>query len=194
MNKIAIFASGTGSNARKIVEYFKNHASIQVGLVISNKATAPVLEMAKQHHIPTLLINRTSFYKSEDILIKLDAYSIDFVALAGFLWLIPAYLVRRFPNRIVNIHPALLPQYGGKGMYGSHVHRAVKAAGETTSGMTIHYVNEHYDEGNIIFQASCALEKEDTAEDIARKVLVLEHQHFAPTMEKVIHQQVAELR
>lgn len=192
MTNIAIFASGTGSNARKIVEYFKDHESIQVGLIISNKSTAPVLEMAESHNIPTLVINRSSFYESEDILIKLDAYSIGFVVLAGFLWLIPAYLVRHFPNQIVNIHPALLPKYGGKGMYGSHVHRAVKAAGETESGMTIHYVNEHYDEGNIVFQASCKLEKEDSAEEIARKVLELEHRHFAQTIEKVISEQASE--
>ena len=186
MKRIAIFASGTGSNARKIVEYFKDREDIIVGLVISNKATAPVLEMASANGIDTLVIDRDFFYKSEDILKKLTTYSIDFVVLAGFLWLIPAYLVRHFPRRMVNIHPALLPKYGGKGMYGMNVHRAVKAAGEAQSGITIHYVNEAYDEGNIIFQASCSLSPSDSPETIARKVLELEHQHFPKVIDQVL--------
>lgn len=188
MITIAIFASGTGSNAQKIIEYFKNNTDIQVGLVVSNKPTAPVLTMAEGHGIATLIIGRTPFYTSEVLLDELATHDIDFIVLAGFLWLIPPYLIRRFPNRIVNIHPALLPKYGGKGMYGNHVHRAVKAAGETESGITIHYVNENYDEGNIIFQDRCSLAPTDTAPQIAQKVLRLEHQHFAPTIEKLLRQ------
>lgn len=184
MQRIAIFASGTGSNARKIVEYFKGHASIEVSLVVTNKATAPVLDMAATHGIPTLLLNRVTFYETEELLGQLKG--IDLIVLAGFLWLIPDYLVRHFPRRIVNIHPALLPKYGGKGMYGKYVHQAVKAAGETESGITIHYVNEHYDEGRVIFQASCPLESEDDAEAIAQKVLSLEHRHFAPVIEQLL--------
>ena len=157
MQNIAIFASGTGSNAKKIVEYFKGHEEIKVGLVVSNRATAPVLEMAKSNNIPTLIINRDQFYNTEDILEKFSIYHIDFIVLAGFLLLVPQYLTQKFHNRIINIHPALLPKYGGKGMYGMNVHKAVKAANEKESGITIHYVNEKYDEGKILFQASCEI-------------------------------------
>jgi phosphoribosylglycinamide formyltransferase-1 len=184
VQKIAIFASGTGSNARKIVEHFKNHPDIEVNLVVSNRANAKVLDMAAEHGIPSLIVQRQTFYETEALLEQLRG--IDLIALAGFLWLIPDYLVRHFPRRIINIHPALLPKYGGKGMYGQHVHQAVKAAGETESGITIHYVNKHYDEGRVIFQASCKLDPKDEAEDIARKVLALEHQHFAPVIEQLL--------
>jgi phosphoribosylglycinamide formyltransferase-1 len=183
---IAIFASGGGSNARKIIEYFKQSEVAQVVLVVSNKPKAGVLDIAAEHGIPTQIIDRQGFYETEAILGVLKEYSVDFIALAGFLWLVPGYLVRAFPGRVVNIHPALLPKYGGKGMYGHHVHEAVKAAGETETGMTIHLVNEHYDEGDIVFQASCPVAPEDTPEDIARKVLVLEHQFFPETIEKLI--------
>ena len=184
MQRIAIFASGTGSNARKIVEYFKGHPSIEVSLIVTNKATAPVLDMAAEHGIPTLLLNRASFYETEELLGELRG--INLIVLAGFLWLIPDYLVRHFPRKIVNIHLALLPKYGGKGMYGKYVHQVVKAAGEKESGITIHYVNEHYDEGLVIFQTSCPLEPEDDAEAIAQKVLALEHRHFAPVIEQLL--------
>ena len=152
MHHIAIFASGTGSNARKIIEYFENKTDIEVRLVISNKADAPVLEMAQTHGINTLILNRKDFYESEHLLDRLKEYEIDFLVLAGFLWLVPPYLVRAYPRRMVNIHPAMLPKYGGKGMYGHHVHQAVKEAAEKESVPTIHYVNEVYDEGDIIFQ------------------------------------------
>ena len=138
MKKIAIFASGGGSNALKIIEHFANNDEVEVALIVSNKSKAGVLEKAKNHNIPTLIINRTSFRETEDVLTELQNRGIDFIALAGFLWLIPTYLVNAFPNRIVNIHPALLPKYGGKGMYGMNVHRAVHAAKEPFSGMTIH--------------------------------------------------------
>ena len=186
MKKIAIFASGGGSNALKIIEHFKENNQVEVALIVSNKSDAKVLDKAKDHHIPTLIINRKSFRETEDLLIEFQNRSIDFIALAGFLWLIPTYLVNAFPNRIVNIHPALLPKYGGKGMYGMNVHRAVHAAKEPTSGMTIHFVNAHYDEGNIIFQAQCELTEQDSPEDVAKKVLALEHQYFPSVIEKVI--------
>jgi phosphoribosylglycinamide formyltransferase 1 len=188
MKKIAIFASGGGSNALKIIEHFANSAEVKVALVVANKAKAGVLEKAANHHIPTLIIGRKSFYETEDLLTQLNEYGIDFIALAGFLWLIPTYLVDAFPNKIVNIHPALLPKYGGKGMYGMNVHQAVHAAKDPISGMTIHFVNAHYDEGNIIFQAQCELSETDTPEEIASKVLVLEHRYFPQVIENVIRQ------
>ena len=184
LQQIAIFASGTGSNARKIIEYFADHPSIKVSLVVSNRKSAPVLEMAAENSAATLVISRNSFYETEDILKALA--TIEMVVLAGFLWLIPSYLVKAFPQRIVNIHPALLPKYGGKGMYCMIVHRAVSEAGEPESGMTIHYVNEEYDEGQIIFQASCPLISGEAAENIAQKVLSLEHQYFAPVIEQLL--------
>ena len=186
MKKIAIFASGGGSNALKIIEHFANNDTIEVALVVSNKSKAGVLEKAKNNNIPSLIINRKSFRETDDLLIELQNRGIDFIALAGFLWLIPTYLVDAFPNRIVNIHPALLPKYGGKGMYGMNVHKAVHAAREPISGMTIHFVNAQYDEGNIIFQAECELSEEDSPEQIAKKVLALEHQYFPKVIENVI--------
>ena len=190
MKKIAIFASGGGSNALKIIEHFANNETIEVALIISNKSKAGVLEKAKNHNIPSLIINRTSFRETEDLLAEFQSRSIDFIVLAGFLWLIPTYLVDAFPNRIVNIHPALLPKYGGKGMYGMNVHRAVHAAKEPFSGMTIHFVNARYDEGNIIFQAQCKLLEQDSPEVISQKVLALEHQYFPKIIEKVINEEV----
>ncbi|MEM8909413.1 MAG: phosphoribosylglycinamide formyltransferase [Bacteroidota bacterium] len=186
MKNIAIFASGTGSNATRIMEHFRNHDNIQVALVVSNKPKAPVLETARQFAIPTLVIQRQDFYQTENILADLAQHQIDFIALAGFLWLIPPYLIRHFERKMVNIHPALLPKYGGKGMYGQHVHQAVWQAKEQESGMTIHFVNEQYDEGAILFQASCAVLPHHTPEDIARQVLQLEHQYFAKVIEAVL--------
>jgi len=186
MKHIAIFASGTGSNATKIVEYFADNENIQVSLIVSNKANAAVLDMAVDNDIPSHLISRTEFYETRNILKIFNTYHIDFVVLAGFLWLIPPYLVESFPNRIVNIHPALLPAYGGKGMYGMNVHRAVKTAGESESGMTIHFVNAKYDEGSIIFQAKVKLLPSDRAEDIQKKVLELEHKHYAELVDKIV--------
>ncbi len=186
MKKIAIFASGTGSNAKKIIEYFKENQDISVELIVSNRPAARVLDLATEHHLHQLVLNRASFYESQDIISQLKQYQIDWIVLAGFLWLIPSYLVNAYPGRIINIHPALLPKYGGKGMYGMNVHRAIKEAGEKESGITIHYVNERYDEGDIIFQASCALTAADDAEEIAHKVQKLEHQHFAPVIEQLL--------
>ena len=187
MKHIAIFASGGGSNAQKIIDYFEGNKKIKISLVVSNKAGAKVLDIAKSANIDTFVVNRAYFYESEQILQVLEREKIDLVVLAGFLWLIPIYMVKAFENRMVNIHPSLLPKYGGKGMHGSHVHEAVAAAKETVSGITIHYVNEHYDEGNYIFQAVCALEPSDDTLEIAKKVLALEHEFFAPTIEKILN-------
>ena len=186
MANIAIFASGTGTNARKIIEYFKKNANIHVVLLVSSKATAPVLSLAEESGIASMVLRREAFYGGDELLSDLRKKDVHFIVLAGFLWLIPDYLVRAYGKRMINIHPALLPRYGGKGMYGMHVHRAVKAAGDTVSGITIHYVNEHYDEGSIVFQATCPLAPDDEPEDIARKVQQLEHRHFAPVIGKLI--------
>jgi len=186
MKKIAVFASGSGSNARKIMEYFQEHPGIRVALLVSNKADAGALEIARSFGVPTHTINRNSFYQTTELLEVLRMHDIHFIALAGFLWLVPAYLVQAYPQRIVNIHPALIPKFCGKGMFGHHVHEAVKAAGETESGMTIHFVNEHYDEGDIILQVRTPLSPDDDAHRIAAKVLQLEHAHFAKTIEQIL--------
>lgn len=186
MKNIAIFASGTGSNARKIIEYFALRDDVTVQLVVSNRADAPVLTYAAAAGIDTILLNRQEFYQTENVLSLLDKYAIDLIVLAGFLWLVPAYMVEAYAGRIVNIHPALLPKYGGKGMYGAHVHEAVKQAGDAETGITIHFVNEQYDEGAIIFQAKCPVTPADTVVDIARKVQQLEHQHFAPVIDQLL--------
>jgi phosphoribosylglycinamide formyltransferase-1 len=183
---IAIFASGTGSNARKIIGYFKNSPDIRVALVVSNKKDAGVLDIAREHAIPTQVIDRQMFYETEDLLDILKKHDIGFIVLAGFLWLIPSYLVKSFEKKIINIHPALLPKFGGKGMYGMRVHEAVQESGETQTGITIHWVNEHYDKGDIVFQESCPVSPEDSPADIARKVQELEHRHFPKVIEKLI--------
>ena len=184
--RIAIFASGTGSNAQKIIDYFKAHELISVGLIVSNKIEAGVLEIAKQEGIPFVVIDRKSFYETEQLISQLQGRGIEWIILAGFLWLIPDYLIQAFPKKMVNIHPALLPKYGGKGMYGMHVHKAVKNNQEKISGITIHYVNEHYDEGQIIHQATCEIEPEDSVQDIRDKVLKLEHYHYPRVVESLI--------
>lgn len=188
MTNIAIFASGTGSNARKIIDYFEGSENVKIRLIVSNKQTAKVLDMAKEKDIPSLVINRTEFYQSENILEKFSIYEVNFVVLAGFLLLIPEYLVTAFPQRMINIHPALLPKYGGKGMFGMNVHKAVYEAQEKTSGITIHYVNNAYDEGGIIFQTECELKEQDQPEDIARKVQALEHHYFPKVIEQLVLQ------
>ena len=184
MKKIAIFASGTGSNALKIIEHFKTINTASIDLIISNNKNAPVLDKAKSHNISTLVINRKSFYQSEAILTQLK--EVDFIVLAGFMWLVPSYLVNAFHNKIVNIHPALLPKFGGKGMYGMNVHEAVYEAKEAQTGITIHYVNEKYDEGNIIFQASCSLTSKDNPDDISLKVRHLEHENYPKIIEQLV--------
>jgi phosphoribosylglycinamide formyltransferase-1 len=186
--RIAIFASGSGSNAQKIAEYFKGHPTIEVALVVSNKADAGVLDIAKSFGIETYVIpSKAEFTQTETLLQELYVSQIDFIVLAGFLWLIPEYLIEAYPSRIVNIHPALLPKYGGKGMHGMHVHQAVVAAGEVESGITIHYVDKVYDNGEHLFQATVPVEPGDTPEVVQQKVLVLEHTNFAQVIEKLLN-------
>ncbi len=185
-HRIAIFASGSGSNALKIMAYFAHHPTIKVALVISNKKDAGVLQHAQKYAIPSAIVSKSTFYETEDVLKILAAHDISFVVLAGFLLLVPEYIIKNYEKRIVNIHPALLPKFGGKGMFGYHVHEAVRAANETESGMTIHFCNAHYDEGDVIFQAKCPVLTTDTPTDIAQKVLALEHKHFAPVIESIL--------
>ena len=188
---IAVFASGAGSNAKKIIEYFENNKRIKVSLIVCNVPAAGVLNIAAEKGIPTLLINKTEFTQTGYVESLRNA-DIHFIVLAGFLWKVPTVLVKAFQpgvgntKGIINIHPALLPKYGGKGMYGAHVHEAVIAAKEMESGISIHWVNEHYDEGAIIYQATCKVDANDTPETLAQKIHALEHAHFAPTIEKLL--------
>jgi len=184
MKKIAIFASGSGSNAENIVQYFREKENLNVECICSNKADAYVLERAKKLNIPAKVFSREDFYSSDLIVNYLKKKDIDLIVLAGFLWLIPQNLTDNFT--IINIHPALLPKYGGKGMYGQKVHEAVISNGEKISGITIHYVNEKYDEGQIIFQATCEVLPEDTADDVASKVHKLEYEYFPKVIEKLL--------
>jgi len=186
MKNIAVFASGSGTNAQNIAEYFLAVSDIRVSLILSNKPDAFVLERAKKLGIPSLVFTRKDFYESEIILNILERDKIDFIVLAGFLWLIPDYLLKAYPRKILNIHPALLPKYGGKGMYGDMVHQAVIRSGDKQTGISIHYVNVHYDEGEIIFQDSFEIQPGDTAESIAQKVHALEYKHFPRIIEETI--------
>ncbi len=186
--KIVIFASGSGSNAENIVKYFNNREDVEVTCILSNCKDAYVLERAKQLNIPSRVFSRQELYETDHILNLLHDLSTNLIVLAGFLWLVPNNIVKSFPNRIVNIHPALLPKYGGKGMFGHHVHQAVIDNHETESGITIHYVNDHYDKGDILFQARCKVEPNDSADDVAKKVHQLEYKHFPSVVEMVLSQ------
>jgi phosphoribosylglycinamide formyltransferase-1 len=186
MHHLAIFASGSGTNARNIAEYFRTDPEIRVALILANKPDAYVLERAKQLGIPAFVFDRKTFYECEAVLEILKKYEIGHIILAGFLWLVPDYLLRAFPSRIINIHPALLPKFGGKGMYGDKVHQAVIAAGEKRTGISIHYVNEHYDEGAIIFQDSFEIVPGDTPESIAKRVHELEYKHFPRVIGEIV--------
>lgn len=185
MIQIAIFASGSGSNAENIVRYFDSHPSIRVSVILTNNKNAKVLDRAERLKIPAIVFTRDEFSKS-DFVLRQHLNAVDFVILAGFLWKVPQNLIEAFPNRIINIHPALLPKYGGKGMYGMNVHNAVVANRESKSGITIHYVNEFYDEGKIIFQAEVDLTADDTPEDVASKIHTLEYKFFPKIIEKEI--------
>lgn len=186
MKKIAIFASGNGTNAERITQYFKGHSGIRVEIILSNRGDAFVLERAKRLGVETRVFNRKELADPQAIARELKDRNIDLVVLAGFLWLIPKSFIEVFRGRIINIHPALLPEYGGKNMYGSRVHEAVIAAGEKQSGITIHAVDEIYDHGNIIFQARCDIGKGDTAEKLAEKIHQLEYDHFPVVIEKIL--------
>lgn len=174
MHSLVIFASGTGTNANAIIEYFKNNGKAKVSLIVSNKADAGVLDIAKREEIPFLIIDRKTFRETL-LLEQLSSYKPSLIVLAGFLWKIPDTLIQAFPGKIINIHPALLPSYGGKGMYGHNVHNAVIDAQEKESGITIHYVNEHYDEGDVIVQARCKVEQNDSPDTLAKRIHKLEH-------------------
>ncbi len=186
MKRLAILASGNGSNAQRIIEYFSGSSVVEVALVLSNKPDAYVLTRAENLNVPTLLFNRSEFYESDTVLVAIARHRIDFLVLAGFLWLIPANILRLYNGKIINIHPALLPKYGGKGMYGMKVHEAVITARDPESGITVHYVNEHYDEGQIIFQARCPVLPSDTPETLAEKIHALEYRWFPEIIEKVV--------
>ena len=183
---IAVFASGSGSNCENLIQYFSEKPCARVALVISNKADAYVLERAKRLGVPSAVVPKTELQKPEVVMTLMEQYQIGFVVLAGFLPLIPNYLIDAFPSKMVNIHPSLLPKYGGKGMWGHHVHEAVKAAGETETGMTVHWVTPQCDAGDIIIQYRVALSPSDTADDIAAKEHLLEMEHFPKVIEELI--------
>ncbi len=184
--RLAIFASGAGSNAQKIIDYFRNHPQVTIAVIVSNKPEAGVLKIAEREKIATLIIEKGKFFREDGYVEELKTLRIDWIILAGFLWKIPLSLIHAFPLHIINIHPALLPKFGGKGMYGHFVHEAVIAAGETQSGITVHYVDEHFDHGAPIFQATCIIDKTDTPETLARKIHELEHAHYPEVINKLI--------
>ncbi|MGN7719849.1 phosphoribosylglycinamide formyltransferase [Chitinophaga sp. 22620] len=186
MKNIAIFASGAGTNAQKIINHFKGSSLARVSLIVSNKAEAGIFKIAEREQIPAVLIDKEQFFRGDNYVKLLQESNIDLVVLAGFLWKVPANIVQAFPGRIINIHPALLPKYGGKGMYGHFVHEAVLAAGDTESGITIHYVNEQYDDGGVIIQERCAVSPDDTPETLAKKVQALEHHWFPLIVERLL--------
>jgi phosphoribosylglycinamide formyltransferase 1 len=186
MSKLAVFASGSGTNAENIIQYFQNKPRINVSCICSNRPDAFVIERAKNHQIPVLVFNRDEFYNTSLVLHYLKDQNIDWIILAGFMWLVPNYLIENYPGRIINIHPALLPKFGGKGMYGHHVHQAVIDNKESDSGITIHYVNQEYDRGQTIFQATCKVDANDTPESLAAKVHQLEYEHFPRIIEQEI--------
>ncbi len=182
--RLAIFASGNGTNAEAILKHFQNHTTVEAALLLSNNPQAFALKRAEKFGVPTKVFTRSQFRESEQVLHWLNENHITHLVLAGFMWLVPDYLVKNYAGKIINIHPALLPKFGGKGMYGMFVHEAVKAAGETETGITIHEVNERYDEGKILFQASCTVAATDSPETIADKVHQLEHEHYPKTIER----------
>ena len=183
MKKLAIFASGRGSNALKIFDYLTNNDQLSVACILSNRSISGIINSAKELQIPHLVFNKREFNDSKIIKNYLSEHEIDFIVLAGFLWLIPAWLIHLYPDKILNIHPALLPKYGGKGMYGSNIHKAVKENEDNVSGITIHLVNKDYDEGRIVLQSKVALDSKDSVHDIAHKVLTLEHHFYLRVIE-----------
>lgn len=184
--KIAIFASGAGSNAKKIIEHFSRHHKASIALVVCNKPEAGVIHIATDARIPVVMIEREHFFRGDAYVDIFKDYGINLIVLAGFLWKIPKALIGAYPDKIINIHPALLPKYGGKGMYGHFVHEAVIAGKEKESGITIHFVNENFDEGKHLFQASCPVLPTDTPDSLASRIHELEHKHFASVIESII--------
>ena len=187
MKQIAIFASGAGTNAERIIDHFRDHPSIKISLIVCNRPGAGVLNIAGKEQIPALLIEKERFFRGDAYVAELQEKGIGFLVLAGFLWKIPDALVKAYRGSIINIHPALLPKYGGKGMYGAFVHAAVIAAKEKETGITIHYVDEIYDHGKVIFQASVPVEATDTPESLAQKVHRLEHTHYPKIIEQTVN-------
>jgi phosphoribosylglycinamide formyltransferase-1 len=187
MLQIAIFASGAGSNARQIIRHFRNHPVIRISLIVCNKPGAGVLQIAEEEKIPILMLEKESFFRGDGYVDAFRKAGIDFIVLAGFLWKIPDSLIKAYTGRIVNIHPALLPKFGGKGMYGAHVHEAVIAAGEKESGITIHYVDEYYDHGQPIFQSTVEIVPTDTPDTLATKIHQLEHKYYPIIIEEILN-------
>ena len=185
--RMVIFASGAGSNAQKIIDYFKEKTTAEIVLIVSNNPEAGVIKIAAKENIPVLLIEKNQF-KESGYLKEIKKSNPDLIILAGFLWKIPAVLIQSFPHKIINIHPALLPAYGGKGMYGNAVHTAVVAAQEKESGITIHFVDEKYDHGETIFQAKCSLSENENAESLAKKIHKLEHEYYPQTIEELLRE------
>jgi phosphoribosylglycinamide formyltransferase-1 len=183
---IVIFASGAGSNAQQIIHYFRNLKEVKVAMIVCNKPGAGVLSIAEKESIPVLLIEKEKFFRGDGYVPELQHAKTDLIVLAGFLWKIPQSLIDAFPRRIINIHPALLPKYGGKGMYGQYVHESVLNAGEVESGITVHYVDEHYDNGDIIFQTACPVLDDDTPEKLAQRIHQLEHLHYPGVIEALL--------
>ena len=186
MKRIVIFASGSGSNAENLIKFFHNSDNASVIQVLTNNPRAKVLDRCKNLNISALSFNRIAFTKTNDVLNILKATQPDLIVLAGFLWKFPEFILKEFPNKVINIHPAVLPNYGGKGMYGMNVHEAVVKNKETESGITIHFVNENYDEGAVIFQAKCDVSASDTAEDVAEKIHLLEMAHFPKVVDDLL--------
>ncbi|WP_108245726.1 phosphoribosylglycinamide formyltransferase [Muricauda brasiliensis] len=186
MKRIVIFASGSGSNAENIISFFREKPEVTVVAVLTNKQTATVLDRCERLDVPAFYFNKTAFRDSDTVVRLLKGLQTDLIVLAGFLWKVPSNIIEAFPGKIINIHPALLPKYGGKGMYGDRVHQAVKENKESETGITIHYVNENYDEGAIIFQAKTVVVPSDDANSIAQKVHQLEYEHFPKVIEKLL--------
>lgn len=178
MKKLAVFASGSGTNAENLISFFGNSEQAKVSLILCNNPDAFVIKRAKKHKVPIVVFNRSQFYNSDEVLQILTDYNIDLIILAGFLWLVPTNILDKYPGSIINIHPALLPRYGGKGMYGNRVHKAVIENGETESGITIHIIDEKFDEGQNLFQAKCPVKPDDTHEILASRIHELEFIHF----------------
>ncbi|MBT8235346.1 MAG: phosphoribosylglycinamide formyltransferase [Bacteroidia bacterium] len=185
--KLVLFASGSGTNVEAIANYFQDHPDVSISAVLTNKRDAKVIDRCNRLNISVLYFNKWAFYRSDTVLEILRKLNPDLIVLAGFMWKVPKSIVQAFEGRILNIHPALLPKYGGKGMYGMHVHTAVKDSGDKQTGITIHYVNEAYDKGAIIRQAQVAVSPQDSAEDIAKKVHQLEYQHYPEVIRELLN-------